>query len=251
MSTATIDGRKDREKIGEILLDRGYNGPPDSGNGGYVSGRLAAFVGASAAVTLRRPPPLGRPLNVVSTDAGSVELYDEHVLIAEAEPAAPTGPVPECPCHDEAVAASGRFACFENHIFPTCFVCGPERTEGDGLRIFAGPISEGPVYAAPWTPAKVLAGTDSLVAPEYLWSALDCPGYFAACPDGVSAVLGRFTAQIQSRPCAGERCTVIGWSLGREGRKRYAGTALFNEGRALVARAEAVWIEIGSASQAA
>lgn len=47
-----------------ILIDRRYCGPPNSANGGYAAGRLAAFVDGTAEVTLRRPPPLDTALNV-------------------------------------------------------------------------------------------------------------------------------------------------------------------------------------------
>jgi hypothetical protein len=43
-------------------------------------------------------------------------------------------------------------------------------------------------------------------------------------------------------PDAGERCVVIGWSLGDEGRKHYAGTALFTGDGELLARAKSTWI---------
>ena len=29
-----------------------------------------------------------------------------------------------------------------DHRYPTCFVCGPERAQGDGLRIFTGPVED-------------------------------------------------------------------------------------------------------------
>ena len=44
---------------------------------------------------------------------------------------------------DEAVAASATYPGFSAHPFPTCFVCGPERAEGDGLRLFPGRLPDG------------------------------------------------------------------------------------------------------------
>jgi len=43
----------------------------------------------------------------------------------------------------------------ENHPFPMCFVCGPERA--DGLRILPGPVAGRELIAAPWTPGLDLA----------------------------------------------------------------------------------------------
>jgi len=55
-------------------------------------------------------------------------------------------------------------------------------------------------------------------------------------------MLGRMTPSFKQPVRAGERCVVIGWTMGREGRKHFAGTALFNERRELCAYAKAVWI---------
>ena len=60
------------------------------------------------------------------------------------------------------------------------------------------------------------------------------------------ALLGRMTPRIDQPVRAGERCVVIGWTMGQEGRKHYAGTALFDAQGRLCAYAKAVWIGIGS-----
>ena len=41
-----------------------FNGPAGVGNGGYVCGRIAAYIDGPATVTLRRPPPLDTPMQV-------------------------------------------------------------------------------------------------------------------------------------------------------------------------------------------
>ncbi len=41
----------------------------------------------------------------------------------------------------------------------------------------------------------------------------------------------------------GERCVVIGWPLGEEGRKLHAGTALVGDGGEVLARSRQLWIE--------
>ncbi len=54
-----------RNSAVEITFERRFRGPLTSANGGYACGRLAAFVDdADVEVTLRRPPPLERPLAV-------------------------------------------------------------------------------------------------------------------------------------------------------------------------------------------
>ncbi len=52
-----------------IIIDKRYCGPPNSGNGGYVCGRLARYIPGGAEVTLRAPPPLDKQLDVVATDS--------------------------------------------------------------------------------------------------------------------------------------------------------------------------------------
>ena len=42
--------------------------------------------------------------------------------------------VPAAPEYLQAVEASRHYAGFRYHRFPTCFVCGTQRTRGDGMR---------------------------------------------------------------------------------------------------------------------
>lgn len=49
-----------------LTIPARFNGPPGSANGGYTCGRVAQLVGAEEVeVSLRTPPPLERPLEVV------------------------------------------------------------------------------------------------------------------------------------------------------------------------------------------
>jgi hypothetical protein len=81
-----------------------------------------------------------------------------------------------------------------------------------------------------------------LVLPRYLWAALDCPGGIAVSTGAQPIVLGRITGEILGDLQAGERCVVIGWEMGRDGRKRFAGTAVFNESGQLIGQAKAIWL---------
>jgi acyl-CoA thioesterase FadM len=102
------------------------------------------------------------------------------------------------------------------------------------------------VVAAPWLPADSLAGDDGKVAVEFLWAALDCPGYFAVSGGRRTMVLGEMQAHVDRSVHLGEPCTVIGWRIGTEGRRHFAGTAVFDEDGELCARARATWVEIHS-----
>ncbi len=230
-----------------IVIDPRFRGPTESGHGGYVSGVVARLVGSPAAeVTLLKPPPLGKPLDV-RRDNGTVGLLHEGVLVAEGGSAAHEIDIPEPVSFADAEAASNSYPGLKTHPFPSCLACGPERTEDDGLRLFAGAVGGRDVVAAPWTPRPWTAGEDGLVRPEFVWTALDCPGGWALMDHapGRLSLLGRMRGRIDSPVRVGRRYVVVGWPLGAEGRKMYAGTALFDESGALSASALATWIKIG------
>lgn len=225
-----------------LRIDSRFRGPPTSGNGGYVAGALAERLGGSdCEVTLRSPPPLDCDLDI-KADGEELSLWAGDQLIAVAKPASVELNPPPPPDIESAKAASGRFTGFESHIFPACFVCGPDRAQGDGLRVFAGTWHEH-VVAAPWEPSADLHDQHGEIWPRFVWAALDCPGYFAVQHRAGPAVLGRIAVHIERMPKRGEALTVSGWPIASEGRKHQAGTALYS-GRELVATAHATWIGI-------
>jgi hypothetical protein len=231
----------------EVVIERRFRGPPQSGNGGYSCGVLAEGVSGVATVTLRLPPPLDRPLTL-SGDGEQSRLTDGESIVGEATRSALDLEVPEAPGLDVAEEASRRYAGFETHPFPGCFVCGPERAPGDGLRIFPGRVGTTDIVAAPWTPDESLRGADGLVDRRYVWAALDCPSYFGL-PSAPMALLGRLTASIEGMPEVGEPLVAIGWPIEVAGRKSFAGAALANREGEVLARAAATWIEIEGLSR--
>ena len=233
-----------------LTISRRFCGPTQSGNGGYTCGRLAAFVeGAEAVqVTLRLPPPLDTLMRV-SVDADSARLYHGQQLVAEAVQAQLELEVPRAPSLLQAQAASRRYLGHDQHAFPRCFVCGPDRKDGDGLRIFTGPLGREQIVAGPWTPHENLADDDGRVRPEFLWAAIDCAGSWAPDPrPDAPIVLGRFTTRISGEIQAGETGIVIGWPLGVDGRKYSVGSALYTAQGELVASAQATWIAVKPAA---
>jgi hypothetical protein len=220
-----------------------YKGPPASGNGGYVCGLIAVTVQADLRVRLLSPPPLDTPLELEPEGDGAWVLASAAGPVARAVAGRLELDVPGPPQYVQAVWASQHYPGFREHAFPECFVCGPHRRRGDGLRIFPGMLDTG-IVAAPWLPADNLDGGDGKVAVEFLWAALDCPGYFAVSGGRRVMVLGEMQAHVDRRVHVGEPCTVIGWKIGAEGRKHYAGTAIFDEDGELCARARATWIEL-------
>lgn len=238
-----------------IIIDKRFCGPPNSGNGGYVCGRLARHIPGAAEVTLRAPPPLDKPLDAIATDDGTWELRDGGNIVATGRATNVELARLEKASFEEARAAELLTPVKPHeHPLPTCFVCGPARAKGDGLRIFAGSLarpSQSDVLAASWTPDSNLAAEDGLIAPEFLWSALDCPtGY--ACNynqqsgsyDQAPILLGKMSARIEARPRPGERCVITAWPTGRDGRKRVAEAAAHDEAGTLLAVARATWIVV-------
>lgn len=227
-----------------IVIDRRFRGPPHSGNGGYTAGCLAALVeGPGARVMLKSPPPLNKELEVCR-DGASVSLYDGETLVGIAESGSVASSAPNPISLSEATQASHRYVGFEGHLCPGCFVCGPDRDEGDGLRIFAGPTGSGDLVAAPWKPAMDLCNEDGVVRSEYIWSSLDCPTYFALPIVGDFVLLGSMTAEIKSLPRGRDDLTICAWPLGEDGRKHYSASALYDSSGMLLAQAECLWIAL-------
>jgi hypothetical protein len=217
----------------EISFERRFRGPLASANGGYASGRLAALVDADEVeVTLRLPPPLDRPLTV-ERDAEAALLRDGDALVAEARPAPLGVAAPAAVSPEEAVAARGRHVRGFSPDFAECFVCG---VRDDGLEIHVGPVTgREPLHAAP----VVLPEADAAL----VWAAIDCPGAYAVGAEGRGdIVLGRMTARVDRVPAVGEPCVAAAWPLGEDGRKLFAGTALYAADGELLAVAKQTWI---------
>jgi hypothetical protein len=231
-----------------ILIPHGFNGPRLSGNGGYVSGVLAArfteVLGGDGTVeiTLRAPIPIERSLQVVR-DGAALLLRDGDTLVCEAragsvaELTPPPAPTDWAPVLE--VAKTGGSLGDE---FQECLVCGRARDVGDGLRVF-GKGNRGHSLSC-YMPHAVHADAEGRIKPEFIWGTLDCPGAWAVqdADDPRPALTGRMTASIIDPPRVGERCAVVGWKIGEEGRKLYSGTALYTEQGRLCALGHCTWI---------
>jgi hypothetical protein len=231
-----------------ITIDPRFNGPPNSANGGYACGRLAAFTPQPAEVTLRRPVPIGVPLRVERHE-GQATLHHEEELIAEARAAALSLKVPAPPTFEEAQQAAENYLGYKRHSWNTCFVCGTAHPTKSSLQVRPGLLAGRDVVATPWVPPAWAADSEGRVEPAFLWAVLDCPGEWAALgAQHRSIVLGRLTAEVTPGIRAGERCVVIGWPLKHEGRKSFVGTALFDSSGALRGRGHAIWFEVKAGS---
>ncbi|HRP11570.1 MAG TPA: hypothetical protein PLK37_11080 [Terricaulis sp.] len=226
-----------------VIIDPRFNGPPGSGNGGYVCGLLAREIRGASEITLRAPPPLGKPLRLSQAN-GAVILADGEILLAEARPATLALEAPPAPSLAEAQAAAARYRGLVNHTYTTCFVCGPGRPAHDGLHLYTGAVEGRAMVACAWTPSADLADGDGRLGAEFIHAALDCPSYWALAHAGKPALLARMTASIDAAPPRiGAPLIVAAWALGSEGRKHRGASALYSADGALIARAEALWIE--------
>jgi hypothetical protein len=241
--------------LSTLIVPSRFNGPPASGNGGYSCGVVSARFDGPCAVSLRRPVPLDQPLDLVPANglgtgiAGSADSPEAlrvsaaGELIAEAVAApelAPwSGPAVDL---DAARDATSRFVLPASGFFDRCFVCGRERH--DGFRIFPGAVAGGELVASTWTPPKWAADDDEAVLPEFVWAALDCPGYFALHgTDGRLAFLARQQSTIIAAPKAGVEYIVVGIALERSDRKGLAATAILDADGEVLAHSEQIVVE--------
>ncbi len=227
--------------LASLTISRRYRGPRTSANGGYAAGLLAQVVGVPAVeVMLRSPPPLERPL-AVTQEGERFLLMDGDALVAEARAVDPAVEAPVPPTFAEAAEASTAAGPWGAPEFDECFVCGT-RSDGSGLEIHAGRVSGRPddLVATTWVAHDVRL--------EVAWAAIDCPGAYALRGEGrLDPLLARMTARIDRLPAEGERCVVVGWPLGEEGRKRHAATALYGADGEPLAVSRQLWIEPRSA----
>lgn len=220
-----------------------FCGPPDSGNGGYTCGLLAAALGGVQECTLRMPVPMAVPLEVERTTEGGQLRYAGKIVV-EAKPATidvtPPPPISTQAAREAMASSPAMDPC---HPFPTCFVCGPKRGMHDGLRIFPAPAT-GDIYVAAWVPDPEFGDSRQLLRPEFLWAAMDCPtGFAAGFPTAGKLVTGRLAVNQLNNIRTGADCLLMSWPLGIEGRKHFSAACLYQDGD-LCAVARATWIRI-------
>ncbi|MCW8925375.1 MAG: hypothetical protein OQJ84_03885 [Xanthomonadales bacterium] len=226
-----------------VSIPSRFNGPPLSGNGGYSCGLLAAFIDGPARVRLHVPPPLDRELRVVEAQTGRVEMYDGDTLVGSGVSARETIAPPVAPSQAKAADAANRYIGRHGHPLGTCFVCGPDRPARDGLELFTGPVEDWSLLACTWQPADDLLDDAGNVRPEFVWAALDCPGYFAAIGSDLRlALLGELYAELHAPVPGGEPLVVFSWPIGEDGRKLYAGAAVATRDGNILACSRSTWI---------
>jgi hypothetical protein len=241
-----------------VSVSSRFNGPLASGQGGYSSGVLAECLEGPAAVSLRRPVPLDEELAVrvenevpkdgdesvapvaESTVARAFDAAGE--LVAEAVPAPPLAPwgAPRVSL-EAAHRAKNLFTPVGDGTFDHCFVCGRERPDGFG--VFPGRVEGTDLVAAPWTPPEWSGDSAGVVLPEFVWAALDCPGYFAIHHEDLAiAFLARQQSEVHTPVRVGVEYVAVGRPLERNGRKGFAATAIIDGDGEVLAQSEQLLI---------
>lgn len=227
---------------GTLVVPARFNGPPDSGNGGYVCGMVSTLIDGDAEVTLRSPPPLDTEFDVAHVPDG-IEILDGSTLVASArhiEPWTPSYPTP--PSLIAARAARANYLGHTTHEFPTCFTCGTDRS--DGMSIFPGPVGDG-IVASSWSAGDSLPSHDGALLTEIVWAALDCPGAWASARIAEGAiVLGRMSAKVLRPVPVGSEYVSFGWTDSEDGRKTFAGTAIADSDGQVLAVSKQTWISV-------
>jgi len=221
------------------------HGYPDLAFGGYVAGMLADRVGGEVRVDFRRGIAVQAPVLLTDSGSGSVLTDLDGTVLAEANPGSVELAVLPPPSWEQAVEAS-RASFAAGRPIPDCYGCGTANTPGRGLRLYPWRLRERDLVAAAWVPDPELAGPGGHLTTENIWSAVDCPGGWAAVelsgmrPGGVTAAL---TARHIGPVRAGENYLVWSWPIAAAGRKHTVGVAISTPGGDLRVLAEALWIE--------
>ncbi len=258
-----------------------FVGPPAHVNGGVAVGALACPA-LSAATTagiahpaptritarLRRSIVLEAPLTATTArdgDTWEVALSGEDALVTarveiaslSAPPRAgdtlPTAPreAGGAPLAEMAhVTAEGRPTFYEElgqHQVTGCFSCGPDHP--DGLYAYPRFVARDTTCAT-WRPAPEFTDPSGGIALPVVVAALDCSSGICLPLDdqrellaaGAYFLLGTLDVRFLRTPPAGRGYRVVARSLGRDGRKLFGLSALFDDDGTLYATADAIWL---------
>ena len=141
-------------KENQIIIAERFRGPPQSGNGGRVSGVFANLINsehsAGVEITVRSGTPLDQPMSTKVNPQGSAIVHHDSTVIADIKPTHLAMNVMQPPSRSEIKrAAPTSYSLLKNlnPRFPTgtgfhpgCFCYGADRTKG--LGIFAAPVDD-------------------------------------------------------------------------------------------------------------
>jgi hypothetical protein len=204
-----------------ITIPAHLNGPAGAANGGVAAGLLAGLLDQPGTVRFHAPIPLATPLHAERAADDTISVEAGRVLVATVMPwdgAVDTSDL-VIPDADEVASAEQRWSTDHGarHPYPSCFGCGPDRANSDGLGLRPGFVPALGVHATAWTPP----GTGP--APAWLvWAALDCasggPALEGATPDQ-AVVTGQLAVVIHEPVPAGADLVAVTRARRRDGPK--------------------------------
>lgn len=219
-----------------------FAGPPFAVNGGYAAGLASEHLGARRAhVQLLAPVPLDTMVEIAVDETEAIIRREGRTLLTASPASLLDRSHPPVDFVTAALAAGG--ADRENHPFPGCFVCGPDRSQTDGMHILPGKVRPG-LVASSWRPAPWQADPTGTVPLRMVTAALDCPSIFPFMQPGGAALLASMTFDVRRLPRVSEHLVVTGWSRGAEGRKMFGASAIATADGEPVARANTLWIGV-------
>lgn len=231
-----------------IRVGQWFQGPTDSGQGGWTAQRLASAIGEPVTVAIKRPIPLETDMTITPVADGwhliDPSEPDQPVLVATPwEPDfASTGPVSVA----DATDARSRFPLHDDHPVPVCFSCG---ANADSMQVHSGPLADGR-WATNWTVPTWAVDDAGTVDEGALWAAIDCAqAWYAGNAGGRRhAVTVQLAVDVIAPLEAGATYSLVAWNgtypEAWDGRKRGAGGAVFANDGTCVARSSSFWIAI-------
>ncbi|MFP5487141.1 MAG: hypothetical protein ACLGHQ_02395 [Acidimicrobiia bacterium] len=234
-----------------IRIGARFQGPTDSGQGGWTAQRFLQAMGVDRPMTvaIRAAIPLEVDLSIVRHDDRSELVGPDGTTIMAAtawEPAfADTEPI----TIDEGRAARHRFlATVDEHPVPSCFSCG---RLPDSMGVHAGPLDDGTDrFATDWTVPDWAVHDDGRVDPGVVWAAIDCcAAWWVGWSRERRVALTVQYAVEEIHPLEpGATYALVGWAGDRDpewdGRKRHAASAAFDTDGRCVARSVSLWVSV-------
>ena len=232
-----------------INIKSWFQGPTDSGQGGWTAHRFVRAISEPVTVAVKRPIPLEVDLTIAAAEHGwhliDPREPDQPFMVATTwtPDYAKTDPVSLA----DAADARTRFPLHDDHPVPVCFSCG---ANADSMQVHSGPLPDGR-WATDWT------------VPEWAVDARRQRGRRRAmgrnrlCPRLVRrqrrrgrrhAVTVQLAVEVITPIEAQTSYSLVTWNGTYpetwDGRKRGAGGAVFASDGTCVARSSSFWIAI-------
>ena len=244
-----------------VIIPRWFQGPTDSGQGGWTAHRFTERIGVPVTTAIRAPIPLDRELvvergdDVIGDDGDASDgewllvdrNQDRPVTVMTARSWEPDFPDTAPVSPSEAAGARRRFRqLIDDHPVPYCFSCG---TQHDSMNVHAGPLGDGR-FATDWRVPDWAVAADGVVDLGTVWAAIDCTAawYIGYSRGRRIAVTAQYAVEVTGPIEPDTTYALVGWSGDHDpewdGRKRHGASAAFAPDGTCVARSVSFWIAV-------